>query len=128
MSIQIDVDLEANNDQEADALINPIAREWANQLIDYQNELNQEARREDRVQARIKDNPIVSLQRPRLAINVLVGAVAGLFLGAVLVFVLEFLESAVIRSRADLDRLGQLPVLAAIPDSHGSASGRKSGN
>ncbi|MCU0512519.1 MAG: Wzz/FepE/Etk N-terminal domain-containing protein [Anaerolineae bacterium] len=115
MSIQIDVELPAPNDQEAAALINPIAGEWANQLIQYQNELNQEARREDRVQARVKDVPQISLQRPRLLVNVLIGAVAGFFLGAVLVFVLEFLESSIIRRYEDVERGGGLPVLAAIP-------------
>jgi capsular polysaccharide biosynthesis protein len=127
LTIQIDVELEANNDEEAARLINPVAEEWGRQLIDYQNELNQEARREDRVQARIKDYAVISLQRPRLTVNLLVGAVAGLFLGAVLVFILEFLESAVIRSRTDLER-SQIAVLAAIPDSVPGHPSRKSGN
>jgi capsular polysaccharide biosynthesis protein len=126
LSIQIDVELEANSDEEAARLINPVAEEWGRQLIDYQNELNQEARREDRVQARIKDYATISLQRPRLIVNLLVGAVAGLFLGAILVFILEFLESAVIRSRVDLER-SQIAVLAAIPDTAPGSASRKSG-
>jgi capsular polysaccharide biosynthesis protein len=115
MTIQIDVDLEATSDGEAAALINPITTEWGNQLIQYQNELNQEARREDRIQVRIKDDPQLSLLRPNVRVNILVGALAGFFLGAVIVFVLEFLESSIIHRRDDLERGTQLTVLAAVP-------------
>ncbi len=115
-TLQIDVDLPAPNPQEAARLLNPIATAWGNQLIIYQNELNQEAQRQDRVRAQIQDNPRLSLLRPNVTINTLIGALAGFFLGGVIVFVLEFLESSVIRRRDDIERLGQLPVLAAVPN------------
>lgn len=115
VTLQIDVDLPAPNPQEAARLLNPMASAWGNQLIIYQNELNQEAQRQDRVRAQIQDNPRVSLLRPNVTINTLIGALAGFFLGGVIVFVLEFLESSVIRRRDDIERIGQLPVLAAVP-------------
>ncbi len=116
MSIEISVDLPAHSDEEAARTLNPITQEWGNQLIQRQNEINQEARREDRVQALVKDNPSVSRLRPNVAVYTIIGGLAGLFLGAVLVFILEFLESAVIHRRLDVERSTQLTVLAVIPD------------
>lgn len=116
MSIEITVDLPASNDAEAARILNPISTEWGNRLIQYQNELNQEARREDRVTARPRDYPTISRLRPNVGVYTLIGGLAGLFLGAVLVFVLEFLESAVIQRRVDIERSTELPVLAVIPE------------
>ena len=56
----------------------------------------------------------MALLRPNVRINVIIGAVAGLFLGAIIVFVLEYLESNIIRRRDDLLR-NEIPVLAAVP-------------
>lgn len=116
MTIEISVDLPASNDEEAARTLNPIAIEWGNRLIQYQNELNQEARREDRVTALPKDNPTIARRSPNMLVNTLIGGLAGLFLGAVIVFVLEFLESAVIQRRVDVERVTELPVLAVIPE------------
>lgn len=116
MAIEISVDLPASSDEEAVKLLDPIVRAWTDQLVQFQNEQNQEARREDRIQTNVKDNPNISRLRPNLRVNTLVGALAGLFLGAVLVFVLEFLESAVIHRRSDIERATELPVLAVIPE------------
>lgn len=116
MAIEISVDLPATTDEEAARTLNPITQAWSDQLILFQNQQNEEARREDRITARVKDNPLVSRLRPNVLVYTLVGALAGLFLGAVLVFVLEFLESAVIQRRADLERSTELPVLAVIPE------------
>ncbi len=115
LSIQIDVDLEANSGEEASRFINPITTEWGNALIAYQDELNQEARQEDRIRAQIQDAPRISLLRPNTTINILIGAIAGFFLGAVVVFVLEFLESAVVRRREDLEQ-NAFAVLAVVPE------------
>lgn len=116
MSLQIDVDLPAATDEEAAKLLNPIAAEWGNRLIQFQEELNQEAQRSDRILMRPKDNPKVSLLRPNTRMNLLIGAVGGFLLGAVILFVLEFLESSIVRRREDVERSGGLPVLASVPD------------
>ncbi len=39
----------------------------------------------------------------------------GLLLGGTVVFVLEYLESNIVRSKEDVERFLELPVLAAIP-------------
>ena len=107
--IQIDVDLE-DPDEAA-----RIATAWGTALIDYQNELNQTARSEDRVRAQLQDYARANLYSPNTRINAIIGAVAGFLLGGIVVFVLEYLESAIIRRREDLERSGELRVLAAVP-------------
>ncbi len=93
-----------------------IARTWGNLLVEYRNERNQEARREDRMDAIIQDTPQVSLLRPRPAINALAGGVIGLLLGAGIALLLEFIENTRVRSGEDVeDQLG-LTLLAQIPD------------
>jgi capsular polysaccharide biosynthesis protein len=110
LTIQIDVDLPDGD------LANDVAREWGNLLIQYRVEENQKARREDQITARLQDVARYDLLQPRPAINAAAGAILGLLLGGIIVFVLEYLESSVVRSREDLERTLDMPVLAAIPD------------
>ena len=107
--IQLDVKNE-NGD-----LANDIARQWAELFIQWRNDENQKQRKEDRVEADILDNPTYTLDHPKIAINTLAGGILGLLLGGVVVFILEYLESAIIRSATDVERQFSLPVLGAIP-------------
>ena len=84
-------------------------------LVEFRNVENQKVRREDQVNAILQDNPTYSLLRPRPTINALAGALLGLLVGGVVVFVLEYLESNVVRRREDLERALEIPVLASIP-------------
>jgi len=116
LTIRIDVDLPAPDPDTAARQGNPIAAAWGQQLINFQNELNQEAQRSDRIRAQFADNPRLSLLRPNIAINTAIGAVGGFLLGTVIVFVLEFLESNMVRRREDIERSAKLPVLATVPE------------
>lgn len=116
LTIRIDVDLEAPDDASAARIINPITAAWGDELIRWQNELNQQAQQQDRIRTQPQDSPQVALLRPNLRTNALIGAVGGLFLGVVIVFVLEYLESSIIRRREDVERGMQLNVLATVPD------------
>ncbi|MBI3176949.1 MAG: hypothetical protein HYZ35_03060 [Chloroflexi bacterium] len=107
--IQIDVENE-NGD-----LANDIAREWAQIFVQWRNDENQKQQIQDRVDALILDDPRFALDHPKASINTPAGAVLGLLLGGVIVFVLEYLDSSVIRSAADIQRQFNLPVLGAIP-------------
>ena len=109
--IQIDVK-NRNGD-----LANDIAKKWAELFIQWRNDENQKQRKEDRVDAIILDAPRYSLDQPKTAINVAAGAILGLLLGGVFVFVLESIESAVIRSSTDIERQFSLPILGAVPAS-----------
>jgi capsular polysaccharide biosynthesis protein len=113
LTIQIDADL-PNGD-----LANDVAREWGNLLIEYRNAENQRARREDHINAALQDVARYSLLRPQPILNTIAGAILGLLLGGVIVFLLEYLESSVVRSRDDLERSAGIPVLAAIPHTEG---------
>lgn len=110
LSIQIDVDLPDGD------LANDVSREWGNMLIRYRNEENQKARREDRIDASLQDASRYSLLSPRPLINAAAGGILGLVLGGVIIFILEYLESSVVRNREDVERSLDLPVLAALPE------------
>ncbi len=65
--------------------------------------------------AQIIDDPRYTLEFPNTKINTVAGAVLGFLIGLAIVFVLEYIEAGVIRSREDVDRFIGLPVLGAIP-------------
>ena len=109
MVIQIDVD---NADGE---VANRIASAWGQVLVDYRNEQNQLVRREDRVNALLVDYPRYHQQSPKPKINAIAGAILGFLVGAAMVFVMEYLESSIIRRNEDLERMVEIPVLASIP-------------
>lgn len=111
LAIQIDVDLPEQNLER----IGQIVEAWGQKLIDHQNELNQSSRQEDRIQARIQDNPRVFQLRPDKQLYTIIGAIGGLFLGVVIIFLLEYLESNIIRRREDVENTLNMKVLAAVP-------------
>lgn len=110
LTLQIDVTLP---DQQiaADA-----ARTWGDLLVQYRNAQNQTARQEDRVYALLPDKASSGLYSPRPLISAAAGAILGLILGGVIIFVLEYLESSIVRRREDIERALELAVLASIPD------------
>ena len=110
MVIQIDIDSTDGN------IANAIASAWGRKLADYRNEQNQLVRREDRVTAHPVDYPSFYQKAPKPKVMAIVGALLGFVVGGVIVFVLEYLESSIVRRREDLERIVDLPVLASIPD------------
>jgi len=93
---------------------NDIAGAWASELKTWRDEQNAQVNITDKVDAVIVDPPKPALYSPNTKINVLAGAILGLLLGGIIVFVVEYLDAGVIRSSGDLDRL-ELTVLGAIP-------------
>ena len=110
MVIQIDVE-----DRDGETA-KQIAQAWGQILIDYRNEQNQLVRREDRIDPQLVDTPTYSQSAPRPQIMAVAGAILGLLVGGVIVFIMEYLESSVIRRDEDIERLINVPVLASIPD------------
>lgn len=107
--IQIDVK-NTNGD-----LANDIARSWAEQLIIYRNQENAGLRKEDRIEAQLLDNPRYALDSPRVNINTAAGGVFGALLGIILIFVLEWLASGIMRRSEDVERFLDVPVIGKIP-------------
>jgi len=112
LTVQIDVEMEDC------AIATRIAEEWGNLLIQYRNQQNQTARQEDRVSAARQDNArCPTATTPNVLVNTAAGGLFGGILGFVIVFVLEYLESSIVRRREDVERSVELPVLASIPQS-----------
>ena len=106
--IQIDIDLTDS------ALAAEIAHEYGQLLVEWRNEQNSDSRREDRIEAALLDYPIPGLHRPKTRTNVMAAAILGLLIGGIVVFVLEYLESNILRSPRDIERWLDIPVMAAI--------------
>lgn len=107
--IQVDV-----RNQNADTA-GKVAYRWAELFVTYRDVENAALRNEDKVSGAILDQPVITLYRPQTSVNTLAGGILGGLLGAVIIFVLEYLESNIIRSRQDAERALGLAVLAAIP-------------
>lgn len=107
--VQVDVDMEDG------PLAARIATEMGRLLVEYRTEDNRDLQRQDRIDAILIDTATYGLHSPQTRINTLAGAVLGLLLGGVIVFVLEYLESNIVRSKNDVERFLDLPVLAAVP-------------
>lgn len=108
LTVQIDVDSPHQD------IALTAAQQWGQTLIDFRNERNQLARFEDRVEA-IPVRLTVGQIAPRPTIMGAAGAILGFLIGAVIVFVLEYVESAVVHRREDLERGLSLDVLATVP-------------
>ncbi len=95
---------------------NDIARTWGNLLIQWQQQENEKNRQEDRITIEFQDNPQYSQASPQTTINTAAGFVFGALLGIILVFVLEWLESGVMRRSEDVERYLEIPVVGRIPN------------
>lgn len=96
-------------------LARDIARVWAEQLIELRRIDNADLRAEDRIEAELIDNPTVALESPQTKINTAAGAVFGALLGIVVVFLIEWLESGILRRAEDIERHLDIPVIGRIP-------------
>jgi capsular polysaccharide biosynthesis protein len=109
--IQIDI---KNGDGE---LGNRIAIAWAQEFRDWREQENNKVRKEDRVDVVLGDNPTYSKFRPQTSVNTAAGSIFGLLLGTLVVAALEWVESGVVRTAADVERKAGLPVLGTLPSS-----------
>jgi capsular polysaccharide biosynthesis protein len=117
----IQIDVRNGNGEVA----NDVARVWAEEFVAWRDAENAQVRREDKVSASILDAPRYVLHRPNTRVNMLAGAILGLLLGAVAIFVMEYIESGVLRSSDDVERVLALPVLGAIPTMDSGAVRRR---
>lgn len=81
--------------------------------------------KQDRVDVSILDYALPgSLHKPKWKINVLAGSLFGILVGALVILILEWLESDIIRTSADMERHSGVAVLGVIP--HTAALARPS--
>lgn len=107
--------IEINVENTDPDLARDIARVWAEQLIELRRVENADLRAEDRIEAELIDNPAVALESPQTRINTAAGAVFGALLGIVVVFIIEWLESGILRRAEDVERHLDIPVIGQIP-------------
>jgi capsular polysaccharide biosynthesis protein len=107
--IQINVE---NTDPD---LANDIARTWGNIFIQWRIDDNATQRKEDRVDVEFIDDPQAGLSRPQTKINLAAGFVFGAILGIMIILVLEWIESGVVRRGEDVERYLDIPVIGSIP-------------
>lgn len=94
---------------------NDIARAWATAFVEWRQEENTKQLKEDRVSARIVQDPTYSKFRPQTTLNVVAGGIIGLMLGTLIVFFLESIESNILRVPDDVERALGMTVIGAIP-------------
>jgi capsular polysaccharide biosynthesis protein len=108
----ISIEVESTDGDEA----NRIARTWADLLLEWRNSENQRQRKEDRVDAALRDEPAYSQSwPPRLPIMAAAGAIFGLILAVVIIFALEWIEAGVVLTPQDLEQSAGVTVLGTIP-------------
>ena len=93
-----------------------IAREWGNLLIQWQQRENDKNRQEDRITIEFRDDPQIGLESPKTTINTAAGGVFGALMGLIVIFVLEWIESGVVRRSEDVERYLDVPVIGSIPN------------
>lgn len=107
--IQIDVDMEDPT------IAAEVANVWGQLLVEFRNQSNSDLRREDRIEAQLLDYPVPGQSKPNTRTNIVAAAILGVLLGGVVIFVLEYLESNILRTPDDVERFLETPILAAIP-------------
>jgi len=88
---------------------------WGNLLIQEQQRQNDKNRQEDRIEIQFQDVPKAGLDSPKTKINTAAALVFGAILGVIIVFLLEWIESGVMRRPDDVQRYLDVPVIGIIP-------------
>ena len=96
-------------------LANDIARTWGNLLIQWQDGNNADLRKEDRIGIEFVDDPRPSLKSPKTSINTVAGGVFGALLGLIIIFILEWIDSGILRRGEDIERFLDVPLVGTIP-------------
>jgi len=109
LAVQIEVD---NPDP---AKAQDIVRALTQEFMEDQAMRMQNVDRVNRIDVRMYDEPAPAvLVRPKTRVNVIAGGVLGFLLGAIIAFVLEYLDDT-IKNSADVERYVALPVVGNIP-------------
>lgn len=88
----------------------------AETFVSVHNQKNLQIDQQDRILVSIVHNatsPVIF--SPKTSINTLAGAILGALIGVLLVFVLEWLESDIVRTAEDVERFIGVTVLGSIP-------------
>ncbi|MFN2220405.1 MAG: hypothetical protein ACK2UA_17485, partial [Anaerolineae bacterium] len=99
-------------------------------FVEERRQWNSEQDKRDRIYVeKVDDIRDVPLASPKKTFNMAAGAVFGAIVGGIIVFMLEWLQSDILRTVADVEKAIAVPALGTIPaggDARG-ATGRKRG-
>lgn len=107
--------VQLNVENTDDKLANDIARTWGELLIQWQNQENDKNLQADRITIEFQDDPKIAGTSPNVKVNTAAGGVFGALLGIIVIFVLEWIESGVVRRAEDVERYLEIPVVGRIP-------------
>ncbi len=92
-----------------------MAQTLAEGFVSYRNQVNLQIDQRDRVLVSILNANSPELFSPKTSVNAIAGAILGALIGVLIVFVLEWLESDIVRSAEDVERYVGVTVLGLLP-------------
>ena len=111
-NLSITLQAESHDPEEARLM----AQTLADVFVEERRQWNSEQDKRDRIYVeKVDDIRDVPLASPKIRFNVLAGAVFGAILGGILVVFLEWLQSDILRTAADVEKAVGATVLGAIP-------------
>jgi capsular polysaccharide biosynthesis protein len=121
-NLSLTIQAESNDPEEARFM----AQTLADVFVDERRQWNSEQDKRDRIYVeKVDDIRDVPLSSPKIRFNMLAGAVFGAIVGGIVVFFLEWLQSDILRTAADVEKAVGVTVLGTIPSGGESrASGR----
>jgi capsular polysaccharide biosynthesis protein len=122
-NLSITIQAESHDPEEARLM----AQTLAEVFVEERREWNSEQDKRDRIYVEIVDDiRDVPLSSPKKTLNMVAGAVFGAIVGGIIVFFLEWLQSDILRTVADVEKVGGVTVLGAIPAGSESKGVRES--
>jgi capsular polysaccharide biosynthesis protein len=120
--LSITIQAESHDPEEARLM----AQTLADVFVEDRAQWNSEQDKRDRIYVeKVDDIRDVPLASPKKWFNMAAGGVFGAIAGGVVVFFLEWLQSDILRSAADVERAVGATVLGAIPSVGESRAGRR---
>jgi capsular polysaccharide biosynthesis protein len=120
-NMSITIQAESHSPEEARLM----AQTLADLFVQERDQWNQEQDKTERIDVtKVDDIRYVPLASPNRKFNTLAGAVFGMIVGAIIVFFLEWLQSDILRTAADVEKAVGVTVLGAIPAGGQAKAGR----
>lgn len=121
-NLSITIQAERHDPEEA----RQMAQTLADAFVDERRQWNNEQDKSDRIYVEKVDDIIdVPLASPKKEFNTIAGAVFGAIVGGIIVFFLEWLQSDILRTTADVEKAVGITVLGAIPAGSETKAGRQ---
>lgn len=92
-----------------------MAQTLAEVFVSFHNQENLQIDQRDRVLVNLINSTSPDIFSPKTLINTIAGAVLGALIGLIIVFVLEWLDSDILRTTDDVERVIGVTVLGSIP-------------